>query len=95
MLTNEAFQLDVPEEVLDDLRERLARTPVPNAIDGIGWEQGTELGYLEELLEYWREGFDWRAVEKRINGFDHGIAEVDGQRIHFVHGPDRSSSSST
>lgn len=85
MLTDEAFHLEVPDAVLDDLRERLVRTRLPNAVDGIGWEQGTELTYFEELLSYWRDGFDWREVEKRINGFDHGIAEHDGQRIHFVH----------
>src|SRR5262245_26420094 len=84
-LTDESFHLDVREEALDDLRERLARTRLPNAIDGVGWDQGPELGYLYELLAYWRDEFDWRAVEKRINAFEHGIASEDGQRIHFIH----------
>src|SRR5512139_2189537 len=79
------FRVDVPETVLTDLRERLDRTRLPNQVDGAGWEQGTELGYLTDLLAYWRDGFDWRAAEARINAFDQFVTEVDGQRIHFVH----------
>jgi hypothetical protein len=79
------FRVDVPDRMLDDLRDRLGRARLPNQVEGIGWEQGTELGYLEELLGYWRDGFDWRAVESRLNRFEHGMTEVDGQPIHFVH----------
>lgn len=77
--------LAVPDEVLDDLRERLARARLPNQIDGIGWDQGTELGYLEALLRYWREEYDWRAAEARLNALDHVATEIDGQRIHAIH----------
>ena len=58
------FTVAVPDEVLDDLRTRLQRTRLPNAIDGIGWEQGTELGYLEELLAYWQDSYNWRTKRK-------------------------------
>jgi len=81
----EPFRVDVPDDVLDDLRARLARTRVPNQVDGVGWEQGTELGYLQELLAYWRDEFDWRAQEARLNAFDQYVTEIEGQRIHFVH----------
>jgi epoxide hydrolase len=57
-LTIEPFRSDVPQGVLDDLRARLDRTRFPNQIAGAGWEQGTELGYLQELLAYWRDRFD-------------------------------------
>src|SRR3954469_4861912 len=81
----EPFRVDVPDDVLDDLRARLARTRVPNQVDGVGWEQGTELGYLLELLAYWRDEFDWRTQEARLNAFDQYVTQLDGQRIHFVH----------
>ncbi len=81
----EPFRVDVPDAVLDDLRARLARTRLPNQVDGAGWSQGTELGYLQELLDYWRDEFDWRAQEARLNAFDQYVTEIDGQRIHFVH----------
>ena len=79
------FRVDVPDAVLDELRDRLARTRLPNQVEGAGWSQGTELGYLTELLAYWRDGFDWRAAEARINAFDQFVTAIDGQRIHFVH----------
>jgi microsomal epoxide hydrolase len=81
----ESFRVDVPDDVLDDLRARLAHTRLPNQVDGAGWDQGTELGYLQELLAYWRDEFDWRAQEARLNGFDQYVTEIESQRIHFVH----------
>ena len=84
-LTCTPFTVDVPDAVLDDLRERLARTRLPNQVDGAGWSQGTELGYLADLIAYWHDEFDWRAAEARINAFDQYLTEIDGQRLHFVH----------
>jgi microsomal epoxide hydrolase len=79
------FRIDVPDEVLDDLRARLARTRLPNQVAGAGWEQGTERSFLVELLDHWRDGFDWRAAEARLNAFDQYRTEIDGQTVHFVH----------
>jgi epoxide hydrolase len=81
----EPFRIDVPQSTLDDLHERLARTRFPNEVDGIGWEQGTPLAYQRELVEYWRDGYDWRAHEARLNSYDNFTTEIDGQRIHFLH----------
>ncbi len=79
------FRVDVPDAALSDLRERLSRTRLPNQVDGVAWDQGTDRGYLADLLAYWRDEFDWRAAEARINAFDQFVTEVDGQQIHFVH----------
>ena len=87
-----AFCIAIPEPTLDDLRERIARTRWPDAISGSGWDYGTNLDYLRELLAYWRNGFDWRAQERKLNSLPHFIADVDGLDLHFVHergrGPD-------
>ena len=45
----------VDDAVLDDLRSRLARTRLPDQIDGTGWEYGIPIDYLRELVEYWRD----------------------------------------
>ena len=79
------YTVDVPEEALDDLRARLERTRLPNQIEGIGWEQGTERSFLVELLDHWRTAYDWRAQEARLNAFPHLTTEVDGQRLHLIH----------
>ena len=81
----EPFTIDVPDAVLDDLHGRLARTRFPNEIEGIGWDQGTPLAYLRELVGYWRDGYDWRAHEARLNRYPQFVTEIDGQRIHFLH----------
>src|SRR5688572_31385836 len=79
------FAIDISDDVLRDLKDRLARTRWPDQLPGTGWSYGTDTAYLRELAEYWRDGFDWRAQEKRLNGFRHYRAAIDDTRIHFVH----------
>ena len=79
------FTIDIPQDDLDDLRDRLARTRFPEQIPGAEWDYGTELGYERELVGYWRDTYDWRAAEARLNAFDHFTATVMGQHVHFIH----------
>ena len=80
------FQIDVPDAVLDDLRDRLARTRWPDQIPGSGWGYGTDRAYLQDLCEYWRTSFDWRAVERALNRWPHFLTSVfGGQQLHFIH----------
>jgi pimeloyl-ACP methyl ester carboxylesterase len=79
------FRIDVPDDVLTDLRERIARTRFTPASTPQPWEAGTDPGYLRSLLAYWADGFDWRKAERELNLLPHHTADVAGQRIHFVH----------
>ena len=79
------FKIAVDDAVLDDLRRRLADTRWPDEIKASGWDYGTNLDYLKELVEYWRTGFDWRTQEQMINSFSHFKAVVDGLEVHFLH----------
>ncbi|MEE3920432.1 epoxide hydrolase N-terminal domain-containing protein [Micromonospora sp. BRA006-A] len=63
------FHIDVPEAVLDDLRARLSRTRLAPAAPGEPWAAGTDPGYLADLVRYWLDGFDWRAVERALNRY--------------------------
>jgi pimeloyl-ACP methyl ester carboxylesterase len=83
------FKIEVAEPVLTDLRERLERTRLPGEIPGSGWQYGTNLAYLKELLEYWRTRYDWRVQERDLNRFSHFRADVDGFGLHFIHQPGR------
>ena len=91
-MSAQPFDVSVPQETLDDLRERLGRTRFPDEVEGAGWDYGANLAYLRELVEYWRDGFDWRAQEAELNRLSHFRAEVGGFGVHFVHergeGPD-------
>jgi len=79
------FRIDIPDAALEDLRDRLARTRWPDELPGAGWAYGVPLGYLRELAEYWRAGYDWRAQEARLNQFPQFITTIDGARVHFLH----------
>jgi pimeloyl-ACP methyl ester carboxylesterase len=92
------FRIDIPQADLDDLRDRLARTrwatelppetfraeaqtgPVPP-----GWEYGVPLEYVKGLVEHWREGYDWREWEAKLNGYPQFTTTIDGQTVHFLH----------
>ena len=79
------FRIEVDDLVLDDLRDRLALTRFPDELPDTGWDYGVPLGYLRELVEYWRDGYDWRAQEAALNTLPHFRTRIDGCDIHFVH----------
>ena len=80
-----AFKIEVHDKVLDDLRRRLETVRWPDQIPNSGWDYGSNLDYLKELVEYWRSGFDWRAQEAKLNDFHHFKSQVDGLDVHFIH----------
>jgi microsomal epoxide hydrolase len=83
----EPFTLRVPDEAIADLRDRLARTRFPDQAPGDPWAYGTNVGYLRQLVEYWRGAFDWRAEEARLNAFPQYKVPLCGIDLHFLHVP--------
>ncbi|MFD4671596.1 epoxide hydrolase family protein [Lentzea sp. NPDC058450] len=80
------FRIEIPQAEVDDLRSRLAGTRWPeDDLPGVGWSYGIPLSYLRPLADYWRDGFDWRAQEERLNSYPQFTTEISGQRIHFLH----------
>ena len=79
------FRVDIKVDVLTDLRERLKRTRWPDEIPGSGWDYGSNLAYVKELVDYWVEEFDWRKQEEVINAYSQYVAEVDGLDVHYIH----------
>ena len=71
------FALNVSDAVLTDLRARLERVRWPDEAPAAGWQHGTSLAYMKELVAYWRDRYDWRAHEARLN------------RLQAVHGAGR------
>ncbi|MCX4091878.1 epoxide hydrolase family protein [Nocardia sp. alder85J] len=91
---NEAAPIDVPEvpihvseQVLADLRQRLALTRWPLDAGNEDWYYGVERSYLQELAEYWRTGYDWRAAERAINAYRHHRVDLGGVPVHFLRKP--------
>jgi epoxide hydrolase len=85
MLDFEPFTVQVAEEQIVDLRNRLQRTRWPDQLEGPGWDYGTDIGTLQEICRYWAEDFDWAAFQTRANGHPQWTTNIDGQRIHFIH----------
>ena len=79
------FRVQIPQPDLDDLRDRLARTRWPDELPGLGWSYGVPLGYLQELAAYWRDGYDWREQEARLNEFPQFTTTIDGANVHSLH----------
>ena len=85
--TPERFTLEVSQDVLEDLDERLGRIRWPDDPDNESWRFGVNRAYLEEFVGWWREEYDWRVVEAEINALPNFRVELDGQNVHYVHVP--------
>jgi epoxide hydrolase len=83
------FTVSVVQSAIDDLHARLANTRfAAEPADTAGtddWSAGTPVSYLKGMVAHWRDGFDWRAQEERMNACPQFLTEIDGQTIHFVH----------
>src|SRR5579863_1834514 len=79
------FTLHVAQSEIADLRNRLARSRFPDAAPGEPWAYGTDVAYLRRLVDYWREGFDWRAEEAALNAFPQFRVALDGIDLHYLH----------
>ena len=79
------FKLQVEEEVLADLRDRLARVRWPDEAPGNGdWKYGAGLAYLKSLIDYWRNGYDFRKEEALFNRFTQYRVKLAGIDLHFI-----------
>jgi pimeloyl-ACP methyl ester carboxylesterase len=78
------FQIAVPDSEITDLKRRIRDTRWPTSVPGAGWTMGVDLGYLRALADFWSESFDWRAIEGRLNGYPHFIADTSVGPVHFV-----------
>ena len=81
----EPFRINVSDRTLDDLRGRLAGARFPNQVRDAGWDYGTNLAYMKELVEYWLDVYDWRSQEVVLNQMPQFLGDVDGRLIHFIH----------
>src|SRR5712692_11887304 len=84
-MSAQPFAIQIDDDVLSELQQRLQRTRWPDEIAGAGWDYGTNLDYLKQLVAYWRDAYDWRTQERLLNRFPHFHATIDGFGLHFLH----------
>jgi pimeloyl-ACP methyl ester carboxylesterase len=79
------FTINIPEEALADLRERILATHWPSKELVADRSQGVQLATMQELARYWTTEYDWRKVEAKLNALPQFTTEIDGVNIHFIH----------
>jgi pimeloyl-ACP methyl ester carboxylesterase len=79
------FEVDFPEEALDDLRRRIQATRLPEKETVADATQGVQLATIEALARYWGNDYDFGRVQARLNAFPQFMTEIDGLDIHFIH----------
>jgi pimeloyl-ACP methyl ester carboxylesterase len=79
------FRIEIAQEVISDLRERLKNTRFSSQTEGTNWSLGTNTDFLTELVRYWHDTYDWRTHETALNRFAHFKTEVDDIGLHFIH----------
>jgi pimeloyl-ACP methyl ester carboxylesterase len=80
-----SFQIEIPQEQIDDLRRRIAATRWPTKELVEDRSQGVQLATLRELARFWTTEYDWRTCEARLNALPQFTTEIDGADIHFIH----------
>lgn len=86
----EPFTISIPDSELDNLAQKIATTSFPDELDEAGWDYGAPLANVKRLMQYWKDGYDWRKYEAKMNELPNYRTpiHVDGfgtLNIHFVH----------
>jgi pimeloyl-ACP methyl ester carboxylesterase len=81
----EVFEVSVSDAELGDLHRRLAAARWADDLGNADWRYGVERGWLEDMVRYWHQDFDWRRTERRINALGNFKVTIDGVPLHFVH----------
>jgi pimeloyl-ACP methyl ester carboxylesterase len=79
------FQVEIPDEQIDDLRRRIAATRWPSKELVEDRSQGVQLATMQALADYWTKEYDWRKAEAKLNALPQFTTEIDGIEIHFIH----------
>ena len=79
------FTINISEEQLTDLRDRINNTRWAEEECVNDWSQGIPLTYVREIADYWANQYDWRKSEQYLNTFDHFQTNIDDLAIHFIH----------
>jgi hypothetical protein len=79
------FRVAVPQAAIDDLKQRLRRVRFPEKETVTDWTQGVPLNKAKALIAYWRDHYDWRRFERRLNAVPQFRTQIDGLGIHFIH----------
>jgi pimeloyl-ACP methyl ester carboxylesterase len=84
-MTEQRFTISVSDEALEDLHRRLRATRWPDTVTDSGWTYGLDLEWMQSMVDYWLNRYDWGAQQRALNEYPHQLAVIDGFRIHYLH----------
>src|ERR1700734_4130613 len=79
------FRVEMPDEAIADLRQRVASTRRPSRELVADRSQGVQLATIQELARYWATDYDWHACQAQLNALPQFTTEIDGVDIPFIH----------
>lgn len=79
------FKINIPKQIIEDLNQRLSSTRWPDSLRLSGWQLGTDMSYLKEIADYWRNSFDWFDQQHELNKLTQFTTQIDGFNLHFIH----------
>lgn len=79
------FTIHIADDVLGDLNQRLDSTRWPDELENARWDYGSSCAYMKSLIDYWRNGYNWRKQEAVLNRLPQYRVALDGLNIHFAH----------
>jgi pimeloyl-ACP methyl ester carboxylesterase len=83
-MTLQKFQIQIADKKLEELSSRLSKTRWPDQLKDSDWERGMKKDYLQYLVDYWQNGYDWRSQEKELNSYSQFKSKIGGIDIHFI-----------
>lgn len=84
-MTITPFTVSIEKEQIEDLKSRLTSTRWPESLETDDWSRGVPKKYLKKIAKHWEDSYDWKKHEGEINKYPQFTAEIDGQKIHFIH----------
>ena len=90
MASIQPYTISVPDSELQHLKEKLAGADFPDELDEAGWDYGAPLADVKRLAAYWKDQYDWRKHEARLNELPNYKTSVtvegfDPVDIHFIY----------
>lgn len=79
------FKIAIEQDILNRIQQKLNDTVISPFPEDAGWEKGTSIEYMSEVLEYWKNTYHWRKQEALLNRWKHYKANVNNSQIHFIH----------
>jgi pimeloyl-ACP methyl ester carboxylesterase len=79
------YNINIPEEALTELRQRIKATRWPDKETVSDQSQGVQLATMQKLARYWSTDYDWHNCEAKLKALPNFITTIDGLDIHFIH----------